>query len=96
MTKIEKTNEELLRELEILRLENEALKAKYSKDTETNCGHKNTSIDSTLMKLSPEDEKTIRQLYDDYIRMYASRDDLLTTHFSENFSGFTGGGRFSG
>jgi hypothetical protein len=26
--------------------------------------------------------------------MYAGRDDRLTTHFSENFSGFTGGGDF--
>lgn len=26
--------------------------------------------------------------------MYASRNDLLTTRFSENFSGYTGGGDF--
>jgi len=26
--------------------------------------------------------------------MYASRDDRLTTHFSDNFSGYTGGGNF--
>ncbi len=36
----------------------------------------------------------IRQLFDDYLRMYASRDDRLTAFFSENFSGFTGGGDF--
>jgi len=36
----------------------------------------------------------IRQLLDDYLRMYASRDDRLTTHFSEDFAGFTGGGDF--
>ncbi len=40
------------------------------------------------------DEPTIRQLFDDYIRMYASRDEQLTTHFSDDFSGFTGGGDF--
>jgi diguanylate cyclase (GGDEF)-like protein/PAS domain S-box-containing protein len=40
------------------------------------------------------DEQTIRQLFQDYIRMYSSRDDLLTAQFSENFSGFTGGGDF--
>ncbi|MFA5265665.1 MAG: nuclear transport factor 2 family protein [Opitutaceae bacterium] len=40
------------------------------------------------------DISTIRQLLDDYLRMYASRDDSLTTHFSEDFSGFTGGGDF--
>lgn len=34
----------------------------------------------------------IRQLLDDYLRMYANRDDRLTGCFSENFSGFTGGG----
>ena len=36
----------------------------------------------------------IRQLFDDYLRMYSSRDDRLTTYFSEDFSGFTGGGDF--
>ncbi|MDX9924012.1 MAG: ATP-binding protein [Ignavibacteriaceae bacterium] len=40
------------------------------------------------------DEQTIRQLFEDYIRMYAGRDDILTTYFSDNFSGFTGGGNF--
>jgi PAS domain S-box-containing protein len=40
------------------------------------------------------DDQTIRQLFDDYLRMYASRDDQLTTHFSDDFSGFTGGGDF--
>jgi diguanylate cyclase (GGDEF)-like protein/PAS domain S-box-containing protein len=40
------------------------------------------------------DHQTIRQLFDDYIQMYSSRDDRLTTHFSEDFSGFTGGGDF--
>lgn len=34
----------------------------------------------------------IRQLFDDYIEMYASRDDRLTRHFSENFSGYAGSG----
>lgn len=36
----------------------------------------------------------IRSLFDEYIEMYASRDDLLTTRFSENFVGYTGGGDF--
>lgn len=36
----------------------------------------------------------IRALFDEYIEMYASRDDRLTQHFSENFSGYTGGGDF--
>ena len=34
----------------------------------------------------------IRSLFEEYIEMYASRNDLLTTRFSENFSGYTGGG----
>lgn len=39
-------------------------------------------------------DATIRHLFDDYLRMYSSRDDRLTAYFSENFSGFTGGGDF--
>ena len=44
--------------------------------------------------MNANDYQIIRQLFDDYLRMYASRDDRLTTHFSEDFSGFTGGGDF--
>jgi two-component system, cell cycle sensor histidine kinase and response regulator CckA len=44
--------------------------------------------------MDANDYKKIRQLLDDYLRMYASRDDRLTTYFSEDFSGFTGGGDF--
>ena len=36
--------------------------------------------------------RQIRSLFDEYIELYASRDDRLTTLFSENFSGYTGGG----
>lgn len=42
----------------------------------------------------PADYSALRQLFDDYLRMYASRDDRLTSYFSEDFSGFTGGGDF--
>ncbi|MBJ6723245.1 ATP-binding protein [Geomesophilobacter sediminis] len=44
------------------------------------------------MSLDTNDYQEIRQLFDDYQRMYGARDDQLTTLFSENFSGFTGGG----
>jgi len=44
--------------------------------------------------LDPGDQLVLRQLLDDYLRMYASRDDRLTDFFSEDFSGFTGGGNF--
>ena len=44
--------------------------------------------------MDANDNKEIRQLFDEYLQMYASRDDRLTEHFSENFSGFTGGGDF--
>ena len=44
--------------------------------------------------MEPSDRETIRQLLDDYLRMYASRDERLTDLFSEDFSGFTGGGDF--
>lgn len=39
-----------------------------------------------------ERHKQIRTLFDDYIARYAARDDGLTSLFSENFSGYTGGG----
>lgn len=39
-------------------------------------------------------EPLIRALFDDYIEMYAGRDDRLIHHFSENFTGYTGGGDF--
>jgi diguanylate cyclase (GGDEF)-like protein len=41
-----------------------------------------------------ERQQLIRELFDEYIEMYASRDDRLTTHFSENFSGYPGSGAF--
>jgi PAS domain S-box-containing protein len=44
--------------------------------------------------MDASDYQEIRQLFDDYLRMYSSRDDRLTTYFSEDFSGFTGGGDF--
>ena len=44
--------------------------------------------------MDASDYQIIRQLFDDYLRMYSSRDDRLTTYFSEDFSGFTGGGDF--
>jgi diguanylate cyclase (GGDEF)-like protein len=39
-------------------------------------------------------EHLIRSLFEEYIEMYASRDDRLTGRFSENFSGCTGSGDF--
>jgi diguanylate cyclase (GGDEF)-like protein/PAS domain S-box-containing protein len=39
-------------------------------------------------------QRQIRLLFDQYIEMYASRDERLTARFSENFSGYTGGGDF--
>ena len=38
--------------------------------------------------------RKIRSLFEEYIEMYAARDDRLTTRFSENFSGYTGSGDF--
>ncbi len=43
--------------------------------------------------MDASDYRKIRQLFDDYLRMYSSRDDRLATYFSEDFSGFTGGGK---
>lgn len=39
-------------------------------------------------------KRLIRALLDEYIEMYAGRDEQLTTRFSDNFSGYTGGGDF--
>jgi len=36
----------------------------------------------------------IRALFEEYVELYVSRDDLLTTRLSENFCGYTGGGHF--
>lgn len=47
-----------------------------------------TFILATVMR--SDRQAKIRQLFDDYIEMYASRDDRLTAHFSENFSGYAG------
>jgi len=44
--------------------------------------------------MHPDRHRQIRALLDEYIELYASRDDRLTAHFSENFSGYTGGGDF--
>jgi diguanylate cyclase (GGDEF)-like protein/PAS domain S-box-containing protein len=40
----------------------------------------------------PDRHHQIRALFDEYIELYASRDDRLTTFFSEDFSGYTVGG----
>lgn len=40
--------------------------------------------------ISPDRQVRIRQLFDDYIEMYAARDDRLTGRFSDNFSGYAG------
>ena len=44
--------------------------------------------------MPPPRKRLIKSLFKNYIEMYASRDDRLTEHFSENFSGYTGGGDF--
>ena len=47
-------------------------------------------ISRTATPLRPERERLILSLFEDYIEMYASRDDRLTTRFSTNFSGYAG------
>ena len=44
--------------------------------------------------MQAERAQQIRALFDEYIALYAARDDRLTERFSENFSGYTGGGDF--
>ena len=40
--------------------------------------------------MTRERQQLIRSLFDEYIEMYSSRDDRLTTRFSKNFCGFAG------
>lgn len=42
--------------------------------------------------MDPDRQRLIRTLFEEYIEMYASRDERLTARFSENFSGYAGGG----
>lgn len=42
--------------------------------------------------MSAERYQLIYSLFEEYIEMYASRDDRLTSHFSDNFSGYAGCG----
>ena len=47
----------------------------------------------TSIILHPNRHHKIRALFDAYIELYASRDDRLMTFFSEDFSGYTVGGK---
>ena len=40
--------------------------------------------------MHPERQREIRELFDDYIEMYAARDDRLTARFSQSFTGYSG------
>lgn len=44
--------------------------------------------------MNSDRQRQIRALFDEYIEMYAARDDRLIASFSECFSGYTGGGDF--
>ena len=42
--------------------------------------------------MPPDRQSKLRALFDDYIEMYAARDDRLTARFSQNFTGYPGSG----
>ena len=42
--------------------------------------------------LHPERQQKIRELFEEYMELYASRDERLLTFFSDDFSGYTVGG----
>lgn len=44
--------------------------------------------------MKPPRKRLIKSLFKNCIEMYAARDDRVTGQFSENFSGYTGGGDF--
>jgi two-component system, cell cycle sensor histidine kinase and response regulator CckA len=104
MKKIDNTNNKLFNELKSLKQEYADSKARYEENITRLKKDENgmadsdkelrTNFDSTDNEITAQDKQIIRMLFDDYMTMYSSRDDLLTTYFSENFSGFTGGGDF--
>ena len=107
MKKINKTKGELLQEISELRQEITTLKEQHkeklrlSPSTESHDRttqrefQKDLSFENTgNINSGPNDKNKVMQLFNDYLRMYATRDDLLTNHFSDDFSGFTGGGDF--
>ncbi len=95
-----KSKNDLQRELNELKQENAKLKARFDKEIkaaknpERAPGGDRTNTDHVEADESAATAQILKGLFDDYLKMYASRDDNLTTHFSENFSGFTGGGDF--
>ena len=92
MNYMEKSKEELINELHLLQKENEYLKVTYKKSITEVKQAESKLMHSGLKSLN--DMQSARKLFDEYIRMYSSRDDQLTTFFSDDFSGFTGGGDF--
>mgnify|MGYP003493715473 FL=1 len=42
--------------------------------------------------MHPDRQRKIRELFNEYIEMYASRDERLTERFSQNFTGYPGSG----
>ena len=51
-----------------------------------------SKLNQTVSQLqySADRHQLISSLFEEYIEMYASRDDRLTSHFSDNFSGYAG------
>jgi hypothetical protein len=55
--------------------------------------HQSLIADTSWLMTSPR-HALIRSLFEEYVELYESRNDLLTTRLSENFCGYTGGGNF--
>ena len=101
MKSTSKSKNELIKELNDLREENIKLKIQFEewKASKESSGIKqDNNIESFWGSPSNAEKEiqlnNIKKLFEDYIKMYAGRDDSLTQHFSEDFSGFTGGGDF--
>ncbi|MGE5430418.1 MAG: PAS domain S-box protein [Syntrophomonadaceae bacterium] len=95
-----KTKEALSQELAALKQQYADLKAMYEKECRERGMPQASGVkvpvvsESQGSELIMPDGQNVRLLFENYIKMYSTRDDSLTTHFSENFSGFTGGGDF--
>jgi len=98
MSNKNRSKKELEQDIERLKQEYESLKLLYEQKLSEKVKEKSPESIQGNDTITPvpadNDVSVIKELFEDYVRMYSGRDDLLTTYFSDNFSGFTGGGDF--
>jgi len=94
-----RTKDENLRELNELKKEIAALKEKLNEKSdnfmrvESKLAHLGIGFNHGNDK-AIRNKQEIKKLFDDFIRMYSTRDEKLIDLLSDNFTGITGGGDF--